>query len=250
MNDNLNLHKLGIRSDTRDNSPVYDFSDQDTSVSFDKFEVVLRNQERRLLALIDEYKDGAIFGCVAWLTSVPILRALAKCNNVQIIVQKEDFLRPDLNNGASKRRNNNQMLRVLYNDLRCQYDRLQMRSPIRELSVLSGDPSVDAVRCLGNYNSSKIPAFPRMHHKFLVFCRIDKSIGQGANYLPVAVWTGSFNLTYNATMSFENNICMTDYSGQNKFIHAYLFEHHQLFALTEPLNWEHEWCAPEYRIGT
>lgn len=39
----------------------------------------------------------AVFGCMAWMTNFDILRALedVRCG-VQIIVQKEDFLRPDV----------------------------------------------------------------------------------------------------------------------------------------------------------
>ena len=52
--------------------------------------------EGNLIEKILQHKEGIIFGCVAWLTSEKILAALAQCNNVQIIVQKEDFLRPDM----------------------------------------------------------------------------------------------------------------------------------------------------------
>lgn len=245
-NTELNLHKLSIPSDIRPDEPVFDHSEQGFDVTFGQFEVVLRNQENRLIEIIKENKGGAIFGCIAWLTSRPILQALSLCENVQIIVQKEDFLRPDMRvrNGRMQ-----QSLRPLYDSLKCGYCRYEMRDPINSLSVC-GDPCIDPVRCLGNFNSDKNPAFPRMHHKFLVFCRIDKTVQQGFDYMPIAVWTGSYNLTYNATMSFENNIYMVDRSGNNKFIHSYLFEHHQLFALSESLDWTSKWCAPEYRIGS
>lgn len=48
--------------------------------------------EGRLVEFIHE--STAIVGCVAWLTSVPVLRAL-QGRPVNLIVQKEDFLRPD-----------------------------------------------------------------------------------------------------------------------------------------------------------
>jgi len=38
----------------------------------------------------------AVVGCVAWLTNLNVLRALASKFGVSIIVQKEEFLRPDL----------------------------------------------------------------------------------------------------------------------------------------------------------
>lgn len=32
-------------------------------------------------------------------------------------------------------------------------------------------------------------------------------------------------------------------------LNDYLKEHHQIFALSEPLDWEHDWTETEYRIG-
>lgn len=59
-----------------------------------RVEVVFNKLEDRLIGLLREC--DAVFGCVAWVTSEPILRALAKKQAVSLIVQKEDFLRPDL----------------------------------------------------------------------------------------------------------------------------------------------------------
>jgi hypothetical protein len=56
-----------------------------------------------MLDIIKQFENGAIFGCVAWLTLIPILKALSKCDNVQIIVQKEDFLRPDLDQNKNNK---------------------------------------------------------------------------------------------------------------------------------------------------
>ncbi len=231
------LNTLVIDSDIEAN-----FSMDCADVHFDSVEVVFKNIENKLLNLIEEFQHGIIFGCVAWLTSKPILNALAKCRNVQIIVQKEDFLRPDLkvlNENFWKKDLCNQ-----YDQLHFSLSRHKCLSPIRSLSVCD-DPKVDPIRCIGNYNREGKAAFPRAHHKFLVFCR--KSSVRG--YVPVALWTGSFNLTYNATHSFENVLILRDKSGDNEILHAYLKEHHHLFALSEPLQWEDDWVSPEFRIG-
>lgn len=63
-------------------------------------------------------KADAIVGCVAWMTSRPILKALSKKEDVKIIVQKEDFLRPD---GKIKPTAQNKELRKLYNSLNSKY---------------------------------------------------------------------------------------------------------------------------------
>ena len=231
-----------INTDSGEES-LTDFSTSLTNPHFDRVEVVFRNLENRLIQLISQYKDGLIFGSVAWLTSKPILKALSECKNVQIIVQKEDFLRPDF--GVKNNSNWKKELQLLYGNLKFSLLRYDCISPICNLSIL-GDPRVDAIRCVGNHNSDKESAFPRAHHKFLVFCIPDTD----KKYLPISLWTGSFNLTYNATQSFENVIILTDKSGGNEILNAYLEEHHQIFALSEPLNWEATWTTPEFRIGT
>jgi hypothetical protein len=55
-------------------------------------ELVLRDHEARLVKLIENYE--AAVGCVGWVTSLPILGALASRDAAALIVQKEDLLRP------------------------------------------------------------------------------------------------------------------------------------------------------------
>lgn len=199
-----------------------------------------RDIEERFLAELAEPDVQAVVGCVAWLTSKRILSALAKKRFVSIVVQKEDFLRPDALSGR---------------ELRAAYGRFQNRTSrlgvgLDSLSTMS-DATVEAVRCLGNHNSAKHPAHPRMHHKFAVFCRhvIQEEDGSGwedAELIPTKVWTGSFNFTYNGTQSLENAVVLED----PIIARAYYREWEQVFALSEPLNWEKPWVAPEYRIGS
>lgn len=243
---NVNLHNLSIPVDGEVPQRLKNHSIELQNPHFDTVEVVFKDQESRLLTKIKEFEKGAIFGCVAWLTSAPILKALAKCQNVQVIVQKEDFLRPDIEvKNIDKWKS--ELLR-LYQDVKCDAVRHQFRAPMRDLSVC-GDPTVDGIRCVGNHNAEKSSAFPRAHHKFLVFCNVVET-DDDFEYTPVALWTGSFNMTKNASQSFENVLYFTDFSGKNQVINAFLNEHHQIYALSEPLNWRSVWSAPEYRIGT
>src|SRR5687767_8306111 len=80
---------------TIDGFPQEDHSTAKPAVDI---EVVFRNHHDRLLTLVSEYPY--VLGCVAWLSDTRILDALASCRGVSILVQKEDFLRPDLD-GAS-----------------------------------------------------------------------------------------------------------------------------------------------------
>jgi hypothetical protein len=98
-----------------------------------------------------------------------------------------------------------------------------------------------AIRCCGNYNKDKNPTCPRMHNKFLVFCKIKNNVLE-----PYAVWTGSLNLTYNSTNSLENGLYITE----KDIIKAYTNEWANIMAISEKLDWTLEWCEPEFRIGT
>lgn len=84
-----------------------------------------------------------------------------------------------------------------------------------------------------------------MHNKFLVFCT--KRPGEHEDALrPECVWTGSYNITFNAQKSFENAVILRD----QDIAAAYAREWAQILALSEPLDWEAGWCVSEYRIGT
>jgi phosphatidylserine/phosphatidylglycerophosphate/cardiolipin synthase-like enzyme len=118
---------------------------------------------------------------------------------------------------------------------------------VGSLSV-SGDCNLEAIRCVGNHNSAKKPAFPRMHHKFLVFCSASRSSNRRgqSQILPLRVWTGSFNLTENSTNSLENAVLVNSHL----LAKAYFEEWQQIAALSEQLDWTSDWMTPEWRIGT
>lgn len=202
--------------------------------------------------LIDHIRAAdAVLGCVAWLTSKNILAALAQKDPVALVVQKEDFLRPDLGSGkgwASE-------LRRRYDSLSCSWMRYYMPGLVGSLTVC-GDPELQPVRCVGNYNRAKSPAFPRMHHKFVVFCRASREreytdsdlndVYVGPSLDPYAVWTGSFNFTENAGRSLENALFLEG----EAVVDAYVQEWARITALSEPLDWESDWSAPQWRIGS
>jgi len=125
-------------------------------------EVVLRDIPRALIGLMRQYP--AAVGCVAWLTHFDILDALARLKAVSVVVQKEDFLRPDTDWPSDWK-----------NRLRRKYDALPGDERMTHSGCVvgglsyGGDPTLQGVRCVGNHNSTKNPAFPRAHHKFMVF---------------------------------------------------------------------------------
>lgn len=229
----INLNTLEPETDQRRASA----QNKDNSVTTAEVEVYFRNLAETLLGHIAE--AHLVVGCVAWLTHPEILTALANVESA-IVVQKEDFLRPDLGSRSGWKRN----LRSSYDALRCHRSRWEFGNMISELCT-GGDIRITAVRCVGNLNREKSPAFPRMHNKFLVFCRIEDH--ENCEVVrPYAVWTGSFNLTNNAANSLENAVLIR----QPEIVQAYFREFGQIMALSEPLDWESEWTAPEWRIGS
>jgi hypothetical protein len=230
----INLNNLKIR---HDNSYFQDLEDHSNSWQDKPVEVLFRNLEDRLVRLIKCYP--MVVGCAAWLTSEPILQALSTRSIVSILVQKEDFLRPDLDNGPHSK----EKLRAMYASLPTS-QRLFHQAEVARLSY-GGDPDLAAVRCVGICPKFK-RVMPRMHHKFLVFCDIVTKDGCVVHFRNCTVWTGSFNLTKNATNSFENAVVIRDEEVAN----SYYGEWAQLLALSEPLNWETEYVEPEWRIGS
>ena len=61
-----------------------------------------------------------------------------------------------------------QKLRRAYDTLPTTFGRLWVEGLVGALDTF-GDPTLDPIRCVGNHNSNRQPAFPRMHNKFLVF---------------------------------------------------------------------------------
>ena len=205
-------------------------------------QVVFRNHVDHLIRFIQSY--DTLLGAVAWFTDSKIIAALRN-KRVSIIVQKEDFLRPDLEGSKPE-------LQRSYSSVESQLQRFELPGIAATLSV-GGDPTVEPFRCVGNHNQASEPAMPRMHNKFLVGCNYvtEKVIDhhfelEKSRIIPRAVWTGSYNFSLNARSSFENAMIISN----ERVAEAYLNEWSQLFAISERLDWNSSWIAPEYRIGT
>lgn len=234
-----NFNDIRIPNKEGDDLPLGDFG----TIS-GKVEVVFRDIKQNLIEKI--LSAECVFGCVAWLTDKDILRALANSPNVALVVQKEDFLRPDTKQFSGV---NKKALRAHYDALTCSFERPHFAGVLRDVST-SLDPTMDSIRCLGNVNREKSPAHPRMHNKFLIFCE-SRTVEPVDNYesttiTPKSVWTGSFNFSDTATKSFENAVHISDLDIANSFFG----EWQQIYALSEPLDWEQHYMQPEWIIGT
>ncbi len=229
----LNLNEIELENDGNFSDYLIDNSTSDTEI-----EVYFRGLEETLIKHINE--SAIVLGCVAWLTHPKILDALSR-KECSIIVQKEDFLRPDLDSGN----NWSAFLRGKYDKLKCTLTRYEFLNLLPKISYAS-DPTMDPIRCVGNHNKEKQAAFPRMHNKFLVFGNLEQTTSNGQIIKPYAVWTGSFNFTKNAGSSLENAVLIKS----PKIVAAYLAEFEQIAAISEPLDWTQDWCAPQWRIGS
>lgn len=234
------LNKLKISNADGDDEP---FSNTNTKSRSGEVQVFFRDIESELITRIQ--KAQLVVGCVAWLTNPQILKALSKVKSgVAVVVQKEDFLRPDMDSNNNWQKD----LRKMYDGLPQVPDRFLWTGLIGKLSICT-DPLIQPVRCVGNHNRDKNPAFPRMHNKFLIFCECEEfDTGNGwiADVKPYQVWTGSFNFTKTAGKSLENAVVISD----TDIVDAYFQEWEQIEAISEPLDWETDWIAPEWRIGT
>jgi hypothetical protein len=203
-------------------------------------EVVFRDHKQRLREFIASH--DVLLGAVAWLTDEDILHDLA-AKRTSILVQKEDFLRPDLKGSMESRR-------AAYGALYCGLYGAELPGRFREIQY-SEAFEVAPIRCVGNSNKAGRKSSPRMHNKFLIGCEYFEQLGveKWAEHnlvLPKAVWTGSFNFTYNAQASFENAVIIPD----KRVALSYCEEWSQIYLFSEDLNWSEEWVSPDYWIGT
>lgn len=240
----MNLHKIGVQTDGNETVAQQDYSINNERASI---QVYFKDLENHLIKHIEE--ADVVVGCVAWLTSKPILKALALKDAVAIVIQKEDFLKPDINAKKGWKDKLHKLYWSLPHGLE-RHDKIlkDLDTTLFDMSCC-GDPGIESVRCVGNHNSEEIISFPRSHHKFLIFCKNknrNDEYNPSIKWKPYKIWTGSYNLTQNANMSFENAIVLNNKS----IIKAYFQEWAQIEALSEPLEWGSKWCKPEWRIGT
>ena len=229
-------------------------------------EVVFRDHKPRLLRLFREAREEGLvcLGAVAWLTDFEILDAMATVPT-SLVLQKEDFLRPDSPDDLGNQRYSwRDTLREHYEAVAesaaadprfCRYN---FPPPLGGMSLL-GDHTIAGVRCVGVRNARAVGERqmpPLMHHKFLVFARLSfvpKPGHEGEADPPVQpvwepriVWTGSYNPTRRSRRSRENSVIIRD----PVIAAAYLREWMELMCLSEPLDWDSEWVAPQWHEGT
>ena len=234
--------------------------DQDHGCISGAIEVIFRNHRHRLLELIFEARrEGWVCGgAVAWFTDRLILNALATIPT-SVIVQKEDFLRPDPEEAG--RESWEGRLRRLYDAIARSDDngivgdhfqRHNLPCPLGDVSYCD-TPDIAGVRCFGvrNDRGNTLNRPPLMHQKFLAFVEFTPKKDRSGAISEVswegrALWTGTCNLSSLSTRSRESAYIIRD----PVIVNAHFNEWAQIAALSEPLDWASEWVDPEWRLGS
>lgn len=201
--------------------------------------VHLEHLEERLVEWLS--CQVAVVGCVAWLTSERVLEALNSLPVCQVVMQKEDWMRPDFR-GAHPARSSPHLYQA-----NAGFDRhsLDLTSTLSYL----GDPSVQRFRCIGQSVDREGRAV--MHHKFLVGCASTIEPGESPDEVERlllegrSVWVGSFNMTRDAAGNLDSALVLGPEPAG-----LYFREWVDVFARSEELNFEHEYAVPEWRVGS
>jgi phosphatidylserine/phosphatidylglycerophosphate/cardiolipin synthase-like enzyme len=250
MNQFLNLNELCIPTDGNYSDDLQKGLSETAHVRElpeelpQKVSVFFEDLEARLVQEIEKHE--LVFGCVAWLSNRRVLQALAKKKHVGIVIQKEDFLRPDSDDEYG-------------NKIKSLYEALPPMAPFgsgysvdgwhdknridffSRVNVCGGEQvGLHPIRIMGLPNPTRKAAMPRMHHKFLCF---------GSEEEIKSVWTGSFNVTQNATRSRENAVLIE--GGEIPLDYYQEFQRVWLASEEiEPHHWRGKWTPGEFRFGT
>lgn len=240
----MNLNNT-LTNDADGNGKQHDFS---TIGNNAEIEVYFKNIEKTIISKIKKYKY--VIGCIAWLTNENILKELSKKTNVLIVVQEEDFLRPDTNFDGNKLKWKNK-IKKLYKKL----EKGLIDSMFWGVNYAQMDTIESGVIRFGLINEKKIPAFPRMHNKFILCYndleyneKYELNVDEEQYVFDGEVLSGSYNYTENSNNSLENILCIKD----SKIINAYFKQFVEILTMSMPLDWECEWCPSEsgIRYGT
>lgn len=225
------------------NNSVYDEIDLENIANFNELihtdhsykngdiTVHFRNLKESLLSEIND--SEIVLGAVAWLTDHDILEAISK-KPCQLVLQKEDFLRPDMEVSLSNK--SKLELKKAYDKISFEYTSINFSNKVLELSY-DEIFDIEPVRCFGYLTDKYRHCSPKMHNKFLIFAKFDTD---SKKIKATKVWSGSANLTEMSMHSLENAILIED----EVIAAQYLKEYEYIYYLSESLNWDSTWTSP------
>ena len=228
----MNLNNLKI-NEKYDMCEQTDFSE----IGNDKqIEVYFKNIENHIIQKIKKYNN--VVGCVAWLTNSNILNELSKKKSVIIIIQEEDFLRPDTYFDGQKEKWKNK-IHELYSKIEKLDDIYLGCIGINTRGLIES-----GIRRVGLINKDNSPAFPRMHNKFIIcfdepFTEYFTPDYEDRQKIYGEVLTGSYNYTENSNNSLENVVCIKEQS----ITASYFLQFCEICMMSIPLDWDLEWSS-------
>lgn len=197
-----NLNEIVERKETDQTSN----NNSNISVYFDRI-------VSRMIDKLNVVAPDAIVGCMYWFTEPTILKWLNEHQiATQIIVQKQNIWSRNITTTTTTINKKRKLSKS-------QYSAEKLRNAYNLLTPLHA--KVDAVRCLGECTRQSSCL---LHHKFLVCLK---------NQEPIAVFTGSFNLTMNANQNLENVLFIEDKTVAKQYWQEWL----TLLPYSEPLDW-------------
>jgi len=185
-------------------------------------EVHFRNLEDVLLREIEQ--ADIVLGCVAWITSAPILEELARKTTCLILDHKVPSM-------PAHRKESYAALQ--FQDKTPIYEMLRNGHGYSEYfcySTEKGHPISDTMYGDWNFEAGLYRVdggkFRYMHHKFLILIENQGICSCGKRLYKPSVWTGSFNLTKNAKTGLENAIILRDPTLCASYLCEFLEVHH------------------------
>ena len=231
-------------------------SQEDFSTESGTVTVIFRNHLENLAELIQRAAamNLACVGAIAWLTDPHILYQLTKLRT-HIIVQKEDFLRPDVDQDNPYRE---MLLRADYDDIKGLETRYDLPGIYSSLSFAT-DPTLEGVRCLGNRPEPGVASpnaqqvFRVLQHRYDLSSRLHfKGTRRTLPECPPTPMAAPVRVDrlvqrhHKWPQLMGNSLIIQDVT----IAQAYLDEWCQLLALSEKLDWEDPYVTPQWRIGT
>ena len=184
----------------------------------------------------DEYLAGEATCTVTVFTYNTYKKATAVTSGKEylLVVQKEDFLRPDLKSTLTA--SDKATLYQAYDALKPFDGRKVPVGPFDQALYPEKLAHLAPVRSFGYCVPTQMYRVPKMHNKFLAFLQQDAS----DTYQPTSVWTGSLNFTAMSLNSLENAVVIHD----PKIAEAFICEAQIIYLKGDPLDWESDWINP------
>lgn len=229
--------------DTKQGTRVVLPSTQLVEVPTQNASIILRNQLRFVLDLIQSADAIVMFGYVA--SGTAIFEALQRKERVLMLMQKRPFMMSSSSSGFARKFQSN--IAQLNGKSFCPHNFFHAVPWLRH--CLPGDRPLQVLRCLGMcQNTNNAYTVPLLHDKCLIALKRHKSCPLVKDdmppcYEPYSVWISTDNFTENAQRSLGTGVVIDD--PKTARIKLNLIMNYLLSS--EPVPFKQETLSPEWR---